>query len=135
MLLKHTLILLIILSLTACGGEDDSSGNSSISGRIFVANNTARDGDVNDVNTSEQSNNNTYNAQPISNPVTLGGYVNQPGEGPSGRFRMFGDQDDFFEVDLRAGQTIALFVGDQNLGNNDLDLGLLKLIQMARHPL
>ncbi len=128
MLLKHTLILLIILSLTACGGEDDSSdGSSSISGRIFVANNTARDGDVNDVNTSEQSNNNTYNAQPISNPVILGGYVNLPGEGPSGRFRMFGDQDDFFEVDLRAGQIIALFVADQNLGNNDLDLGLLKI--------
>jgi len=134
-MLKHKpfLIFLTLLMLTGCNSNDDSSSSSetspnrfTLSGSIFVASNTAKDSDVNDVNTSERSNNSEYSAQRISNPVILGGYVNQPGNGPSGSFKIVGDQDDFFEVDLRAGQTIALFVANQNLGYNDLDLGLIK---------
>jgi len=113
-------------------GDNDSSSNETstsrftLSGNIFVASNTAKDSDVNDVNTSERSNNNEYSAQRIPNPVILGGYVNQPGSGSNGSLKIIGDQNDFFEVDLRTGQTIALFVANQNLGNNDLDLGLIK---------
>ncbi len=128
------LLFLSLLTLTGCNssGDDSSasssnSGGFSISGRISVASNTATDGDLNDVNTLEQSNNNTLTAQSIPNPVILGGYVNESGRGPNGRFDIIGDQDDFFKVDLRAGQIIALFVANQNLGDNDLDLGLLKL--------
>jgi serine protease len=136
MSLKNIQILLFlsILTLTGCNNSgDDSSASSSnsgsftISGRISVASNTATDGDLNDVNTLEQSNNNTFTAQSIPNPVILGGYVNESGRGPDGRFDIIGDKDDFFKVELHTGQIIALFVANQNLGDNDLDLGLLKL--------
>ena len=131
---KHILIFLTLLIFMGCNsdGDNDSSSNETstsrftLSGNIFVASNTAKDSDVNDVNTSERSNNNEYSAQRIPNPVILGGYVNQPGSGSNGSLKIIGDQNDFFEVDLRTGQTIALFVANQNLGNNDLDLGLIK---------
>jgi serine protease len=130
MSIKYTdfFALLIILSLIGCSSSDDDNNTGlSLSGRIFVASNTATDGDVNDSSTREISNNTTSRAQSIPNPVILGGYVNQPGTGPSGRFKNRGDTDDFFEVDLRRGQTIRLFIANQNFSSNDLDLGLLNM--------
>ncbi|MCK5876441.1 MAG: S8 family peptidase [Candidatus Marithrix sp.] len=128
--MKYFASFILLLIITGCGGSDDSSGDSSssninLSGNIFVASNTARDGDVNDVSTRELPNNNIYEAQPISNPVILGGYVSQTFAGPNGRFYESGDWDDFYAVDLRAGQIITLFVTNQNLLGNDLDLALL----------
>ncbi len=127
MLIKYLASFILILIITGCGGSDDesSSTNFSLSGNILVGGNTARDGDVNDIGTRELSNNNIYEAQPIPNPVILGGYVNQAYSGPDGRFYEIGDWDDFFAVDLRIGQIITLFVTNQNLLGNDLDLALL----------
>ena len=92
-----------------------------------MASNAAKDNDVNDLNTLEESNNTVYIAQRISNPVILGGYVNQAGTESNGRFKLTGDRNDFFDVDLRQGQTIILFVANQKVAGNDLDLGLYLL--------
>ena len=129
MIMKYPLLFLIVLTLAGCGGGSSDDGNSnrtSLSGRIFVASNTATDDDVNDTRATEVSNNDVFSAQSIPNPVILGGYVNQAGTGPSGRLKTVGDQDDYFEVDLRAGQTVTLFIATQNIRNNDLDLALHK---------
>ena len=70
------------------------------------------------------SNDTIETAQIIPNPTLLGGYVNRPGSGPSGRSRFSGDINDFYVADLEAGQTVNLFVANQNLVGNDLDLAL-----------
>ncbi len=134
MLIKYLISFILLFLITGCGGGSDDSGGSSnrssinfsLSGNISVGSNTARDDDVNDIETKELSNNNIYEAQSIPNPVILGGYVNQTYTGhPDGRFYDAGDWDDFFAVDLRAGQIITLFVTNQDLLDNDLDLALL----------
>ena len=128
MLIKYLTSFILLFLITGCGGDSssDSSTNFSLSGNIFVGSNTARDDDVNDIATREIPNNNIYEAQSIPNPVILGGYVNQTYTGhPDGRFYDAGDWDDFFAVDLRAGQIITLFVTNQDLLGNDLDLALL----------
>ena len=128
MLIKYLTSFILLFLITGCGGGDssDSSTNFSLSGNIFVGSNTARDDDVNDIATRELPNNNIYEAQSIPNPVILGGYVNQTYTGhPDGRFYDAGDWDDFFAVDLRAGQIVTLFVTNQDLLGNDLDLALL----------
>ena len=129
MLIKYLISFILLILITGCGGSDSSDENSStnfsLSGNISVGSNTARDNDVNDIETRELSNNNIYEAQSIPNPVILGGYVNQSYTGPDGRFYEAGDWDDFFAVDLRAGQIITLFVTNQDLLGNDLDLALL----------
>ncbi|RKZ82376.1 MAG: serine protease [Candidatus Parabeggiatoa sp. nov. 1] len=133
MSLKYKLVLFALTALMfiGCSREDESSSSSAasvsrftIQGRMLVGSNTATDDDVNNASTLENANDSMYTAQRIPNPVILGGYVNQPGAGPTGRSQEFGDKDDFFEVDLRAGQIITLFVADQNLLGNDLDLAL-----------
>jgi serine protease len=131
--IKYLTTILLAVTLSGCnGGDGDDTTNRNttttfnLSGRIFVANNTNKDTDVNDVNTQAQSNDNAFNAQMIfSNPVILGGYVNQIGSGSQGRSQTTGDPDDFFEVDLNAGQTITLFIANKNLTSNDLDLNIL----------
>ncbi|MBE9561867.1 MAG: pre-peptidase C-terminal domain-containing protein, partial [Proteobacteria bacterium] len=141
MLIKYFISFILVLIIAGCGGSDDgdsdssntsnnenneSSANISLSGKIFVASNTARDGDVNDVSTRVFTNDNIYEAQSIPNPVILGGYVSQPYSGAyDGHFYESGDWDDFYAVDLRAGQIITLFVTNQNLLGNDLDLAIL----------
>jgi serine protease len=135
MLIRYLFFLMsfIGLSLTGCNSSSSSSSNSdstqirySLSGHILVAGNTAKDDDVNDHRAPEALENDTiYTAQFVNNPLILGGYVNQPWSGPSGRSQTSGDVNDFFEVDLRANQTITLFVANENLVGNDLDLALL----------
>lgn len=96
----------------------------SISGVISVAASTAVDSDVNDPEAPFQSNNTPATAQPISNPVTLGGYVNQPGAGDAGRSQAFpGDISDFYRVVLVAGETITLLVAESFLGDIDFISG------------
>ena len=46
--------------------------------------------------------------QRVSRLVTVGGYVNQPGQGTDGRSFLMGDVSDFFVADLTGGQTITL---------------------------
>ncbi|MFZ0131491.1 MAG: S8 family serine peptidase, partial [Desulfobacterales bacterium] len=88
---------------------------------ITFAANTAIDSDVNDPEAPYASNDlyddplhpeNGLDAdvlvQRVSRLVTLGGYVNQPGQGSPGRSIATGDVSDFFVADLTAGQTVAL---------------------------
>lgn len=137
MLFKHNrlAIIFLTLSIAACNDSGDSSDFASksstgftLSGHILAANNIATDNDVNDVNDKQPpvtNNNYRETAQKLPNPVILGGYVNQPHQGPIGHSEQTGDIDDYYEVDLRSGQIIYLFVASEDLGRNDVDLFLL----------
>ncbi len=94
----------------------------SITGTISVASSTAVDSDVNDPDAEFQANDTPATAQSISNPVTLSGYVNQPGFGDAGRSQTSGDISDFYRVVLVAGETITLFVAEPSIGDVDLFL-------------
>ncbi len=96
-----------------------------LAGRIFAAEGTAADSDVNNPNAPFVSNNTEQQAQLLPNPVTVGGYVNRPGAGPLGRSRNSGDTHDFFRVDLEAGQQVILQIAATDSVANDLDLILL----------
>jgi serine protease len=93
----------------------------SISGVISVAASTDADSDVNDTSAECPPNDTPADAQSISNPVTLGGYVNSPGAGEPGRSQSSGDVSDFYRVALVAGQTITL-VAESSEGDVDLFL-------------
>ncbi len=55
--------------------------------------------------------------------TTIGGYVNQPGTGDSGRSFLAGDRSDFFRVSLLAGQSVVVSLSSTDLsGGIDLDL-------------
>lgn len=132
--------------LAACGGGGGGGGSSSsdpadpgtpdpapeppltadptynLSGVISASASQAVDSDTNDPVRIAVSNDLPSIAQDIGNPVTLGGYVNQPGTGPEGRSQLEGDPEDFFRVDLLAGQTVTMLVAD--FENADADLYL-----------
>lgn len=132
---KHVFLICGLASLLqACGGGGgDGSAPTpppvaqyTLSGTIRPAADTAVDSDVNDPVAPYQSNDTIADAQPISNPVTLGGYVNRPGAGPGGRSRDAGDGRDIFRVGLLAGQQIDLLIAGDGV-RDDLDLGLADL--------
>lgn len=100
----------------------DPSEQVRVSGRLNSPSGQIVDGDTNDPFNDLLSNDDQSNPQAISNPVTLGGYVNEPGEGADGRSQIDGDREDFFGVELLAGQTISLIVAD--FQNADADLYL-----------
>ncbi|MCR5883134.1 S8 family serine peptidase [Rhizobacter sp. J219] len=121
--------------VAACGGGGGDGGGSplpppppppagsfQVSGQVRVADNTLVDSDVNDVNAAYAPNDSVAAAQAVPNPVSLAGYVNVAGQGPSGRSRVPGDRDDYFRVDAVAGQTVSLIVGDPLAGDIDLFL-------------
>ena len=146
----HTLIACVIISLlaVACGGGGSSGGAGdnntpnvpepplfvdpidpplpaetfSMSGTISTSTSQLVDSDTNDPNTLGISNDDPSLAQPIPNPVTLGGYVNVPGAGATGRSMAAGDIDDFFQVDLLAGQRVTMLVADFEQADADLYL-------------
>jgi serine protease len=126
--------------LMACGGGGGDGGISgvagtgtaafAVSGEITVAANTAIDSDVNDPAAPYASNDLIDSAtglidldlvQRVSRLVTVGGYVNQPGQGTDGRSFATGDISDYFVVDLTAGQTITLNTAESG-SNIDLFL-------------
>jgi serine protease len=80
------------------------------------------DGDTNDPTTEAVSNDTISSAQPIPNPITLGGYINRPGTGAPGRSQVAGDIDDFFRVELLAGQSVTMLVADFERADADLYL-------------
>ncbi len=135
--------LIISILATGCGGGGGGGENSqdaapetpvtppspqpqppaqtfSISGTITASSSQAVDSDTNDPTRLAVSNNTVAQAQLISNPITLGGYVNQPGTGATGQSRESGDIDDYFQVDLLAGQRVTLLVGDFEQADADL---------------
>jgi len=126
--------LLATVFLASCGGGGGGGGSTpvppppaastyQVSGQISVAANTLVDSDVNDVLAAYASNDDFATAQALPNPVSLAGYVNEPGAGGPGRSQANGDTDDFFRIDAIAGQTVSLIVGDPTSG--DIDLYLL----------
>lgn len=109
-------------------GDDDGGGTPSytLSGTLSIIESSAVDSDLNDPNqTGYQRNDNTESAtwqpQSITTPVLLTGTVNTVGTGPAGRNQTLGDRDDYFLVELAAGQVVELeFASDP--GDSDVDL-------------
>ena len=133
--------LAIAILATACGGGGGSSTSGTpsvppvdpvdpnppaetftLSGTITTSASQAVDSDTNDPTPLAVSNDTPDNAQLIPNPITLGGYINVPGSGAQGRSQQAGDLDDFFRVDLLAGQRITMLVGDFEQADADLYL-------------
>jgi len=94
----------------------------SLSGTITASASQSADGDTNDPFRAAIPNDTPATAQPIPNPTTLGGYVNEPGTGASGRSQISGDIDDYYRVDLLAGQTVTMLVADYDRADADLYL-------------
>lgn len=130
----------ISLFVAACGGGGSGGGGNSttapvepvdpnpppqsftVSGTVTTSTSQTVDSDTNDPAHLAVSNDDPGNPQSIANPITLGGYVNEPGAGEPGRSQSTGDVDDFFRVDLLAGQRITLLVGDFEQADADLYL-------------
>jgi serine protease len=138
---RHTRELLagigIALLATACGGGGGGGSSDStaepvdpnpptplftLSGTIATSTSQTVDSDTNDPAHTAVSNDDPANPQSIPSPVTLGGYVNEPGAGEPGRSQQSGDIDDYFRVDLLAGQRITMLVGDFAQADADLYL-------------
>jgi len=132
--LKHILLFVSLLGiLSGCfdksedlnpNGEDSSPKGATLSGTVSSAAGSVVDNDINDPNAPYTANDTPSQAQPIPNPVMLGGYVNVAGTGYTGRSRSSGDRADFFSINLAANQNITLNIADHTTG--DLDLYLYK---------
>lgn len=130
---------LCLLLLAACGGggsgdssDDPPTQSAAVAGRVLLAAILQVDGDVNDPDAPHRVNDDLASAQPLPNPVVLGGYVNVAGRGPQGRSHPAGDLDDVYVVDLVAGQLIELVLpspppGTPDAARDDADLGLYDL--------
>ena len=94
----------------------------SLTGSISASSSQAADSDNNDPGRTAISNDTFSTAQAIPNPITLGGYINQPGSGAAGRSQISGDIDDYFRVELLAGQRITMIVADFQQADADLYL-------------
>ena len=135
---RLTALVAVALLVTACGGGGGGGSPTAaptpvptptpppesfrIAGTISASASQAVDGDTNDPAGIVRANDSVASAQPIPNPITLGGYVNQPGSGAPGRSNVTGDTDDYFRVDLLAGQSITMLVADFKRADADLYL-------------
>ena len=89
------------------------NGAFTVSGTVFAAESSFTDSDVNDTSTVAVSNDEFYSAQQIPVPATVGGYVNRPHVGADGNSWEGGDDRDRYKVvNLKAGQVVALVIGD-----------------------
>ncbi len=126
----------IALSVAACGGGGGGSSGGPIdpveptppaatfnlSGSITTPASQTVDSDTNNPAQAAVSNDDPASPQLIASPVTLGGYINQPGAGEAGRSQQSGDIDDYFRVELLSGQRVTLLVGDFEQADADLYL-------------
>ncbi len=91
---------LLMLLLAGCGSgggggtQSAGPGGFTVSGTLTAASGSTVDSDVNDPAATYVDNDTVANAQDIPNPVTLGGYVNQIGNGAVGRSYVTGDTSD-----------------------------------------
>ncbi|MES9947304.1 MAG: S8 family peptidase [Candidatus Thiodiazotropha sp.] len=127
------LSLVVASMIAACGGGGGGGGDNvdtqsrvNVSGNLVVPSFVVTDSDVNDVETVSIPNHPATAAQVVPNPVNIGGYVNQPREGFAGLSFNSGDTDDYFLIDMQAGQTLLLNIADLSSGE-DLDLFLFDL--------
>lgn len=79
-------------------------------GIIESADHTTVDSDVNDPNADYASNDSFADAQIVPAPVTVGGYVNVPNAGDTGRSKTIGDPNDFYRVFLAKDMMVTLFM-------------------------
>lgn len=79
-----------------------------LSGTVTAAAYAITDSDVNDDNTTAVSNDTFDEAQALSVPVTVSGYVNIAGAGETGNSTVDGDPDDYYRVVLTQGTPITL---------------------------
>lgn len=127
-LLLH--LLLPVLFILFCAGCDSGGGGGgpgpesgyTLSGTVTAASNSAADSDVNDPDAPYTPNNEIDQAQRLYPPVTVGGYVNEPGTGPEGRSFLDGDTGDCFVADLEGDEWIVLNIAELTA---DLDLFLI----------
>ena len=102
------------------------AGTDTIAGQLLVPTISRSDSDVNDPMAPFESNDTDQQAQIMPNPVVIGGYVNEPNTGPDNGGRSFalGDLDDWYRVDLVAGQVIELVMPSATADGDDADLYL-----------
>jgi len=94
----------------------------AVSGTVQILSSSAVDSDVNDRLTEVRSNDDFANAQPLPNPVLLGGFLNLPGTGAtSGNLFASGDAADVYRLISSGNDLILLTVADADA---DLDLQL-----------
>ena len=95
-----------------------------IEGTIFVASSVTVDSDVNDSGSTPVSNNTPATAQFVTNPVTIGGFANEPGTGPNfdgqSNLTTSGDELDGYRINALGGEVINLRIATR--GQGDLDL-------------
>src|SRR5687767_14741921 len=124
------------LQCTGDGGSatDDATvsvqaGNSTIAGELQLPTISRSDSDVNDPFAPFAPNDTDLQAQLMPNPVVIGGYVNIPNAGPDGRSFASGDAEDWYRMDLVAGQVIELVIPSASaiVGGDDADLRLFDL--------
>ncbi len=135
--IKTLLATLLFIALGACSSGDNTvspaggAAGASVSGSIVLAARTALDTDINDPSAPFINNSSAANAQQIDNLVVLQGFATRNATGrPGDTFASTTDIDDFYQVNLQAGQSIQLQVVDYIGGANnfgrigDLDLYL-----------
>lgn len=99
--------------------------SATVSGTLTVPTTSQTDTDTNDDGNTPVGNNSFATAQSLPNPVITGGFANLPNTGdPDGRLFTSGDTNDYFRVNLLAGQVIELRVANDAPQSNDLDLRL-----------
>ena len=108
-------------------------GGVTLSGRIDIPPGVVIDGSVNDWNEEYIPNESFESAQPLPNPISVGGYVNLPYQQPNcpswpiclaGRSYTIGNPDDYYQVQLKTGDVVTLAIGEPDTRNNRLDLYL-----------
>ena len=128
-----TMTTTFTLQCTGHGGTASASatvtiqgGTSTIAGRLLVPTISRSDGDVNDPFAPFAPNDSDLQAQIMPNPVVIGGYVNIPGAGEPGQSFANGDPEDWYRMDLVAGQVIELVIPSASaiVGGDDADLRL-----------
>jgi serine protease len=103
--------------------KDPSSETYTISGTVRSAEYVVTDTDVNDTNTTPVANDSFDDAQTVTAPVTVSGYVNVAGAGIRGNSWSRGDPDDYFLVAFTQGMAITLYMVE-DLQNAELNLYL-----------
>ncbi|WP_431688108.1 S8 family serine peptidase [Hahella sp. NBU794] len=110
-------ILTLATTLTACGGGGGGGGDSgdtpaavtyTLSGSISIPSFTQVDSDSSDVSAGTTSNNSESEAQIISNPAIVGGYVSDSSGAYDGEHSYRRDLVDYYRVKLLASQTVKL---------------------------
>lgn len=98
---------------------------ASVSGTIRVLASSAIDSDVNDRDSTLVANNDFASAQPLPNPVTLGGFVNVPGAGvgddpAQGKLFETGDPGDFYAMRMVGNELVYLNIADPDSAEQEL---------------